>query len=265
MSRGRVGCLCCQRRWFSSSIVSVLILVLLESTYVSTAIDTPEYILPCNRTDPNINSCIKNSFNHLRPYLQKGIAEIDLPAIEPLLIPKLAMENGNGAVRVRAVFSNMNIHGASNYTVAAVKSDVAAYRIDMGLTIPRIEASGSYEVTGNVLLFPVRSRGEFYAVFYDVAALAKIHGKEVVNNGTNYMKVDKLLVDFSLGKSRFRIRDHLNGGNVLGEAMNQFLNQNAQEIIQEMKPAATQSIARHFKSFLNNAFLKVPIALWLRD
>jgi len=35
----------------------------------------------------------------------------------------------------------------------------------MGLSLPRIEATGKYEVTGNVLLFPVRSKGEFWAVF----------------------------------------------------------------------------------------------------
>jgi hypothetical protein len=43
----------------------------------------------------------------------------------------------------------------------------------MGLTLPRIEATGKYEVTGNVLLFPVRSKGEFWAVFckYRAASL----------------------------------------------------------------------------------------------
>lgn len=46
--------------------------------------------------------------------------------------------------------------------------------------------------------------------------------------------------------------------------MNQFLNQNAQEIIAEMKPAASSSISKYFKSFLNNAFLKIPLELWLK-
>lgn len=51
----------------------------------------------------------------------------------------------------------------------------------------------------------------------------------------------------------------------LGEAMNHFLNENANEIIDEMKPAASASIAKHFKSFLNQAFLQIPLRLWLRD
>lgn len=57
----------------------------------------------------------------------------------------------------------------------------------------------------------------------------------------------------------------LTEGFVSGEAMNQFLNNNADEIIREMKPAASVSIARHFKGFLNSAFLQLPLKVWLPD
>lgn len=50
-----------------------------------------------------------------------GIEELTVPPIEPLVIPKMQMENGHGAVRVRAILSNMTIHGASNYTVLNVR------------------------------------------------------------------------------------------------------------------------------------------------
>jgi hypothetical protein len=49
--------------------------------------------------------------------------------------------------------------------------------------------------------------------------VAKLVGKEITQeDGRRYMKTDKLLLDFSLGKSRFRIRDYLNDGNILGKA-----------------------------------------------
>jgi len=58
--------------------------------------------------------------NHL-PSSLTGIDELTVPPIEPLVIPKMQMENGHGAVRVRAILSNMTIHGASNYTVLNVR------------------------------------------------------------------------------------------------------------------------------------------------
>lgn len=47
--------------------------------------------------------------------------------------------------------------------------------------------------------------------------------------------------------------------------MNQFLNNNSQEIISEMKPAASSAIAKHFKNLLNKAFSKLPLKTWLPD
>lgn len=50
-----------------------------------------------------------------------------------------------------------------------------------------------------------------------------------------------------------------------GEAINQFLNQNANELVQEMRPAASQSIAKLFRKFLNDTFSNIPMRLWLLD
>ncbi|CAB0001624.1 unnamed protein product, partial [Nesidiocoris tenuis] len=49
-----------------------------------------------------------------------GIPEIKLQSIEPLRIPKMVMDNGHGAVRVRAQFSNITVIGATNYTILDV-------------------------------------------------------------------------------------------------------------------------------------------------
>ncbi|KAG8238450.1 hypothetical protein J437_LFUL002907 [Ladona fulva] len=231
-------------------------------------IQTPEYIIPCKRGDKDINNCIKRTFNHLRSYLIDGINELNVPPIEPLKIDRMMMENGHGPVRVRAVFSNLTVHGASNYSVVAVKSDIDSLRVDLGMKIPKISATGKYEITGNVLLLPVHGKGDFFTTFSDVTAIAQIYGKEeaeAFGRKGPFMRTDKLLVDFALGKARFRVRDLINGDSVLGAAMNQFLNENSMEIINEMKPAAAASIAKHFKKILNDAFLRIPMKVWLRD
>ncbi|XP_072380485.1 protein takeout-like [Diabrotica undecimpunctata] len=226
----------------------------------------PEYILPCKRNDVNINKCLINTFNHLRPYLKDGISEIDVPSIDPLVIDNLVMENGRGPVRVKAIFFNITTLGASNYTVSEIKTNLDKYIIELGIILPKVEVRGEYDVDGNVLLFPIKSRGDFVALFTNVEGVGKIFGKEITNEaGVKFMKVDKLLVDFRLKKSRFRIKDIVNHGNLIGEAMNQFINANSKEIIKEMKPAASAAIASHFKSFLNRAFVKLPMQVWLPD
>ncbi|XP_046975602.1 uncharacterized protein LOC124541707 [Vanessa cardui] len=224
----------------------------------------PEYLLPCKRSDAELDSCIKRSFNHLRPYLARGLPDLEVPPVEPLFIDRLMMENNAGPVRVRATFSNITVIGPSNYTVTKIRSDLKKLRIDMGLVLPRIEVTGHYEVSGQVLLFPVRSQGDFWASFNDVVAIVKIFGKEIEREAVKYMTADRMQVDFKLKSSRFKVRDTVNHGSVIGEAMNQFLNNNAAEIIDEMRPAASAAIAKHFRIFLNAAFERIPIDAWLK-
>lgn len=85
---------------------------------------TASYILPCIRNDPQINQCIKRSFNHLKAFLGKGLPEINVPALEPLLIEQMNMDNDAGAVRIKARFTEILTKGASNYTIKEVRSDV---------------------------------------------------------------------------------------------------------------------------------------------
>lgn len=80
-----------------------------------------EYIIPCYKADPEINKCLRGTFNHLRPYLINGIKEIQVPSIDPFRIDKIVIENGQGAFRVRASFSNVTANGASNYTVTNIR------------------------------------------------------------------------------------------------------------------------------------------------
>ena len=47
--------------------------------------------------------------------------------------------------------------------------------------------------------------------------------------------------------------------------MNRFLNENANAIVDEMKPAASSSIGKHFAGFLNKAFSNIPVHVWLKD
>lgn len=226
---------------------------------------TPEYVLPCNKSDPKLDLCFQNTLNHLKPYLVKGIPDLNMSSIEPLVIPEMKIENGQGPVRIRALFNNITAIGPGNYTITKVRVNLSTHRFDIHITFPKIELQGLYDINGNVLLFPLQSHGEFWALFGDVAAIARVQTLEEKREGVRYLKVTKLLVDFKLGRIRFRVIDQQNGNNVIGQAMNQFLNQNAHEIVEELRPAASAAIAKHLKDFMGGAFENLPMKVWLHD
>lgn len=88
-----------------------------------------------------------------------------MPSIEPLVIPELKIENGQGPVRIRAFFTNITAIGPGNYSINKVRVNISSYRIDLHLSLPKIEVNGNYDINGNVLLFPIQSHGNFWALF----------------------------------------------------------------------------------------------------
>lgn len=56
-----------------------------------------------------------------------------------------------------------------------------------------------------------------YPISANVAAIAKVYGKEFERDGIKFMAVDKLSADFKLKASRFKVRDTINHGSVIGE------------------------------------------------
>lgn len=82
------------------------------------------FILKCSRSDPQLNACLKDTFNHLRPYLSRGIPQIGLPPMEPLKIDYMGLENNAGNIRIKGAFTNVVNAGASNFTVKEIRSDL---------------------------------------------------------------------------------------------------------------------------------------------
>lgn len=82
------------------------------------------FIQKCSRSDPQLNSCLRNTFNNLRPHLARGIPEIGVPPMEPMKIDHLGIENQAGNIRIKGSFTNVINAGASNFTVKEVRSDL---------------------------------------------------------------------------------------------------------------------------------------------
>lgn len=79
------------------------------------------FIKACRRSDPELNLCIKEQVESIRPYLLKGIPELQLPPYDPMRIPQLLLDQGTGSVRLRADFRDIVAYGAKNAVVKDIK------------------------------------------------------------------------------------------------------------------------------------------------
>lgn len=82
---------------------------------------TASYIKICHRSDPELDTCIKNSVGELRPLLIKGIPELNIPSCEPLRVPEVVIDQGNGAVSLKSTYKNIEIYGPSKFIINQIK------------------------------------------------------------------------------------------------------------------------------------------------
>lgn len=75
--------------------------------------------------------------------------------------------------------------------------------------------------------------------------------------------IDEMKVTFLVGSMRIHLDNLFNGNKVLGASLNMFLNQNAKEVISELRSDLERGLANIFTGLWNNVFSKLPNKLWL--
>lgn len=65
--------------------------------------------------DPRLSDCVKNASEVLRPHLKKGIPEIGITEVDPLVIPMVKLEQSTNSMNYKAMLKNVTVYGLSTY------------------------------------------------------------------------------------------------------------------------------------------------------
>ncbi|XP_034232277.1 circadian clock-controlled protein-like [Thrips palmi] len=220
----------------------------------------------CNVKDQDsLDQCLYHILNSMRSYLPDGIPEWNIPVLEPLAIKGISLNQGGGNTRIRATFKDLKVSGLSNYTITYVKSNPEKYKFSIGLQFPKLRVTGEYNIFGNLLLIPIKGNGPFWAVFQDVKAdsyntLEVVHTEGPANPGCLHLSHTQ--TDFDITKVQLRLEKLFNNDEFLGETVNTFLNENAHDIIREVKPQFAQEIDRLVARGFSEAIAALPVNLW---
>lgn len=100
----------------------------------------------------------------LRPYLIKGIPEMGVPSMDPLLIPGLSIQTGNGTNFGYTVqFKDLIFTGAKDFEIADATIDMGGKLFKMKMRVPLFSVVGQYKSAGKVLLLQFEGEGEVKA------------------------------------------------------------------------------------------------------
>ncbi|XP_058447871.1 uncharacterized protein LOC131428172 [Malaya genurostris] len=242
-------------------IVSVLMLTVL----VAAQGDSYTYVMQCKRSDPELISCLKASLHHLRPYLAMGIPDIKLPPVEPFVMDQLSLQLTGGPQGYRINLKNMEVFGASNFTVKTIKLSDGDKPFEARLTIPKLIINAKYTSSGVLIIIPASGAGDFDAVFDGVTADVK--GRVSFNEkptGT-HMRVETLDLNLSIKKPRLSVSKIFNNNRILTEATNLFLKENGNEVLRALQPQLQKKLSAEFLSISHQLMDNVPLSAFLID
>lgn len=80
-----------------------------------------------------------------------------------------------------------------------------------------------------------------------------------------FLKVHKIFVEFNIGNASVELDNLFNGDEMLGQAMNTFLNENWREVTAELRPALSSTIESILRGIAGRLFDTYPLRFILPD
>ncbi|KAK5645852.1 hypothetical protein RI129_004316 [Pyrocoelia pectoralis] len=230
--------------------------------YYCTISGTP-WLKTCKRSDPNLSKCLNDMFVRMFPQLAKGIPEANISPFEPLYLDSVSVSKGSGPITLTGSFINLTVVGPSNATPTFTNIDIRNKTMHSGIFLPLLDIKARYNLKGNILVLPLVGHGmsDLKLIKVDTKVLSdlsfpKIEGREI-------LQIDHMNVNFKVGGMRVNLRNLFNGNEVLGQTLNNFLNQNSNDIITDLSESIGQSLGEILKELMNEVFSKIPTDLWL--
>ncbi|XP_049851986.1 protein takeout-like [Schistocerca gregaria] len=219
----------------------------------------PPYLKICHRSDPVLNTCIKDSINTLIRNIKTGSPSLAVPETDPLHVDFVEVDEGSGNVSLRMSLSDINIAGLSDTNVVSVKANLLDSKFEVISKTPSFTVHGAFEGRGALLTFPLVANGLFWINMTDVTAVwILFYHTEARQDGRRYIALDEFGLDVIPSDVSYKFGEQLDGDNELGTAMNMFLNENSHEIFNQLKPRTTRIFSQLFRDVANQVLGSFP-------
>ncbi|KAF6207064.1 hypothetical protein GE061_018302 [Apolygus lucorum] len=223
----------------------------------------PSYIKACKRTDPKLNECVVKAGRAAIPKFINGDTKYRVPRLDPLEISELKVhQGGSRALGINMSLKDSKVTGLKSALFQAARTDLKNKHIEWDFFHPYLTIIGKYDITGQVLLLPVRGSGTSNITLTNMKSVFKFDFVlETRADGLEYMKVTNTRLDTDIGKAYFRFNNLFNGDRLLGESMNRFINENSREVIKELGAPVIDSVSQVFEIILASICELVPYSL----
>ncbi|XP_060810450.1 uncharacterized protein LOC106140694 [Amyelois transitella] len=227
--------------------------------------ETPDYFPKCRRSDPQIEKCILEGVEAMRPYLNKGIPEVNIPAVDPFVVPTLKLDRTAPNLRLKATIRHAKAFGGSAFKIEKLKVNLNnKYAAEVKITIPKLMVVADYDVHGSRLLtLDINGKGRIRGNFTGIAVVAKGVGKLTQKDGVDYILADRVVAKVRVTHAQVAVDDSERP--VAATSAAAFFNASPGVVLDILSPLIDETCATVAKAFINKVLGSIPIKDVLLD
>ncbi|KAK4879066.1 hypothetical protein RN001_007212 [Aquatica leii] len=189
---------------------------------------------------PNIVEALTAKLTDLlKPRLELGIPELDIPALEPLHINKISFHTGSEASSVATNISNIKIWGASRFQILklSVHPNENGKTFEFEVTVPHLYIEGHYETNTKILFLDLKGNGPFKANISQYQIECTLKGLVKNIHDINHLKFESLKCKVSMGEKKLQLENLFAINPLIAKATNDIIDDNTDALFLEITPA----------------------------
>lgn len=125
----------------------------------------------------------------------------------------------------------------------------------------QLDFVGKYEMSGKIIYLPITGEGRANISMHELSSVHELKGDYFTKpeDGETYINVTDYRIKFKPKRVTFQFENLFQGDKVLGQTMNQFMNENWKAVFNGLAPDYEKFFGAKFKDFANNVFKNVPM------
>jgi len=211
----------------------------------------PNFMTPCNRSDPDFYKCVKGNVEALKPKLKEGIPELFIPSLYPLVIPPITV---NTEDRVKVRFKDIQIFNADDFNVDQFDINLEHHRVDLSVKFPRLRIKSTYNVKGKFLFLTFDENGPADGNYTNSQLHLGLKGTPYLQNDKEYLKWEKETISLTVDTSHLVLEKLFGNHTEINDRINTVINENMDTIISDLQPVLKSVISELVFGVVNKLF-----------
>ncbi|GJQ84874.1 hypothetical protein Trydic_g492 [Trypoxylus dichotomus] len=227
---------------------------------LANCLSIPDYLPErCKLSDPKYSNCLLRQLEKARPYLVKGIPELKLPALDPLIIPYATVNRTlNELVSINAICKNVKILGFAGTVIDKIRANPKTLVGELSITVPHFYMEMEYEVTGQLLVIPLRSRGYCETNVTNTTYQMRANMKRIEHDGEEFFQIEKMFLKSRVDNGSVKLVSKNPELQFAADIIANFYNENPRLVMDAINPIYVEYARDFFQDEINKGLYNIP-------